>query len=105
MSSIVVRARFEALSVKSGKTVAQLVVDPEDRWALPELSQMVGRMVEATLREDREVLVVDRATGEVAEDAAEPGQEEPGQDAGNVVYLPCAVELPAGDAEEACDEA
>lgn len=99
-ASVGVRAQFEALTVKSGKTAVQLAVDPEDRWALPELSQLVGRMVAVDLREDREVVVVDGPTGEVLGGAGAARTGSCGAVAGE---LPAADEVEEAVHEEWCE--
>lgn len=66
-----VRAVFQGLNVKTGKTVMQFELDPEHKGALPQLAMMTGTFVTLELTSDQMVIPVDPSTGEVAE-----GQDE-----------------------------
>ena len=78
MQDMLVRAEFVAMNVKTGKTVMQFELDPEDISMMPELAKAVGEVVALAVYRGQAELplsdvvakvrgtsVVDRETGEV----------------------------------------
>lgn len=45
MQDMMVKAAFVAMNVKTGKTVMQFELDPEDIGMMPELAKAVGELV------------------------------------------------------------
>lgn len=78
MQDMLVRAEFVAMNVKTGKTVMQFELDPEDISMMPELAKAVGEVVTLEVHRGQSELplsdvvakvlgtsVVDRETGEI----------------------------------------
>lgn len=78
MQDMLVRAEFVAMNVKTGKTVMQFELDPEDISMMPELAKAVGEVVALEVHRGQAELplsdvvakvrgtsVVDRETGEI----------------------------------------
>lgn len=52
--------------MKSGKCVLQFELDPKFRDSIPKLVEFTGQMLNIHVYDDKEVMFVDRDTGEVA---------------------------------------
>ncbi len=65
MQDMMVKAAFVAMNVKTGKTVMQFELDPEDIGMMPELAMAVGELVTLDVHRGQAELTLDDAIGKI----------------------------------------
>ena len=67
-NNVKVRAVFQGCNIKTGKTVMQFELDPEQQGALPQLAMMTGTFVTLELTSDQLVIPCLLYTSDAADD-------------------------------------
>lgn len=67
MQDMMVKAAFVAMNVKTGKTVMQFELDPEDIGMMPELAKAVGELVMLDVHRGQAELTLDEPIGKTLE--------------------------------------
>ncbi len=67
MQDMMAKAAFVAMNVKTGKTVMQFELDPEDIGMMPELANAVGELVMLDVRRGQAELPLDEPIGKILE--------------------------------------
>lgn len=65
MQDMMVKADFVSMTVKTGKTVMQFELDPEDVGMMPELARAVGETVRLDVHRGQAELPLDDAIGKI----------------------------------------
>lgn len=65
MQDMMVKATFVAMNVKTGKTVMQFELGPEDIGMMPELAKAVGELVMLDVHRGQAELPLDEAIGKI----------------------------------------